>query len=97
MPKSGSGKTLCATSAATTVVGTVTGYQSLGWNFGVEIRSPVSGTLAEDCRLQPLRSGSTVSAAERAGDWAKAKEQQASHVSRTRLIIGASGGGYDGN
>src|SRR5438552_7590940 len=55
MPNAGSGKTLFFTCAANTVLGTVTAYQPLGWNCGVERTSPVSPVLAEDCRAQPSR------------------------------------------
>jgi hypothetical protein len=55
MPKRGSGKVLSLTSAATTVVGTVTSCHPLGENCGVEMTSPLASTLAEVCRDQPWR------------------------------------------
>src|SRR5215470_18878085 len=55
MPKNGSGRSRAFNCAATTVLGMDTGSQSLGWNAGVEIVSPVSLTFAEVCRDQPSR------------------------------------------
>src|SRR5581483_3352617 len=56
IPNSGSGYTFCFTSAATTVVGTLTEYHPVGTNFDVEISSPSFSTLHEDCNDQPSRS-----------------------------------------
>src|SRR5215813_11822294 len=53
MAKNGSGKVLSFTSAATTVVGTVTSCHPFGANPGVEMASPLASTLAEVCRVQP--------------------------------------------
>jgi hypothetical protein len=44
---------LFATSAATTVVGTVAGYQFVGVNFVVERTSPFSCTCADDWIAHP--------------------------------------------
>src|ERR1700685_191734 len=57
MPGKGSGRVLSFTSAATTVVGTVISCQSLAENSGVEMTSPETSTLLEDCRSQPSRRG----------------------------------------
>src|SRR5580704_12653349 len=53
MPKYGSGRCLALTSAATTVVGTVTAYQPCGRNLSVETTSPGESTLYSDCSVQP--------------------------------------------
>src|SRR5579864_7686921 len=62
MAKKGSGRILSFTSAATTVVGTVTSCHPLGTNCVVEITSPLASTLAEVCRVQPERRASLFSA-----------------------------------
>ena len=58
-PKYRSGYTLLSTSAAKTVVGMQVGYQPFGLNWVVEMISPVSATLAEDCKCQLSLSKST--------------------------------------
>src|SRR5581483_5916402 len=86
----------CFTSAATTVVGTLTVYHPLGENCGVEISSPAFSTLQEDCRVHPSRRVNTGSGdvAEVVCAWAnviRGKGKRTS-VSRTQFfVIRASG------
>src|SRR5687767_955414 len=64
MPKYGSGSTWFLTRPATTVLGTVMGYQPSVEKPGDEICSPAPFTFADDCSVQPSASGNVV---ERAG------------------------------
>ena len=52
----GRGRHALATSALSTVEGTVARYHPRGWNAGVEMAAPDSRTSAEDWIAQPWRS-----------------------------------------
>src|SRR3954470_22539046 len=90
MSKKGSGEAFFLTSGATTVVGTVAGYQPLGLNLGVERTSPPSVTLVEDCRDQPAASGRRVSGAPRAAQAAGANPSPARKTINRSIGIGAA-------
>src|ERR1700687_1694 len=87
VPKNGSGYTLCLTRAATTVVGTVTAYQSLGWKAGVETVSPFASTLQEDCRFQPSRRESAESGWGRLASCAEIRLEKESTRMHNRLLL----------
>src|SRR5262245_1273689 len=63
MPKYGSGSSLLATSAATTVVGTVAACHAFASKPGCEIASPVAVTFADDSMRHPVEICSGVDAA----------------------------------
>src|SRR5712692_6365668 len=87
MPKYGSGYTLCLTSAATTVVGIVTVYHPLGWNWEVERTAPFCSTLHEDCSAHPSARESLASGCERRvfGCCANMKVEKRTSVTHNRL------------
>jgi len=84
MPKSGSGRVLSFTNAATTVVGTVASCHPLATNCGVEMTSPLASTLAEVCRDQPSRSGSLASGSGFAVDVSWPRREEASTDANTK-------------
>src|SRR6202035_1552558 len=92
MPKRGSGSVLSLTSAATTVVGTLTARHPLGENCCVEMTSPFASTLADVCSVQPSCKASFVSSVRFAGVgfWARGDKNgknwtRANKVTASRL------------
>src|SRR6516165_616373 len=100
MPNIGSGKTLCFTCAATTVVGTVTSIHPLVAKPGFEIASPScpafadTSILLDDCRVQPSARKGRLEMVERGGAcWERlndaAHRRITSHTRSRTLITGS--------
>src|ERR1700680_1602184 len=87
MPKRGSGSVLSFTSAATTVVGTLTACHPLVENSGVEMTSPLASTLADVCSVHPSCRASFVSSVRLAcvGFWAR-RDETGKNWTRTNRV-----------